>query len=88
MENYYDSSWPQHSDHSPHVSDYASFQYGEFHSLQPIEWTSEERAASASKNHSQAEKRRRDRINTQLANLRKLIPMSDKVNQFSFLISY
>lgn len=36
--------------------------------------------ASASKSHSQAEKRRRDRINAQLATLRKLIPKSDKVN--------
>lgn len=39
----------------------------------------EDRAASASKSHSQAEKRRRDRINAQLATLRKLIPKSDKV---------
>lgn len=75
MENYYDSPFPV-----PHVSD-----YDEFHSLQSNEWISEERATSASKNHSQAEKRRRDRINTQLANLRKFIPMSDKVIQFSFL---
>lgn len=35
--------------------------------------------ASASKSHSQAEKRRRDRINAHLATLRKLIPKSDKV---------
>ncbi|XLT09097.1 hypothetical protein HN51_054890 [Arachis hypogaea] len=37
-----------------------------------------DRAVSASKSHSQAEKRRRDRINAQLTSLRKLIPKSDK----------
>lgn len=45
----------------------------------PFEGVEEDRAASASKSHSQAEKRRRDRINAQLATLRKLIPKSDKV---------
>lgn len=38
-------------------------------------------ASSASKSHSLAEKRRRDRINAQLASLRKLIPKSDKVSK-------
>jgi hypothetical protein len=94
--------WSQYStsdDHShfptqilPHnnISDSssASFQYSEFQSSWPlpIEESLEDRAISASKSHSQAEKRRRDRINTQLANLRKLIPKSDKVNQFFFFM--
>ena len=77
----------------PHASDsaFASLQLGQFPSLPvPIEGVAEDRAASASKSHSQAEKRRRDRINAQLATLRKLIPKSDKVNEFhdvSLLIS-
>lgn len=41
--------------------------------------------ASASKSHSQAEKRRRDRINAQLATLRKLIPKSDKMDKAALL---
>lgn len=35
---------------------------------------------SASRSHSEAEKRRRDRINAQLSTLRKLIPTSEQVN--------
>lgn len=38
-----------------------------------------DKAAVASKSHSEAEKRRRDRINSQLTALRKLIPKSNKV---------
>ncbi|TKY47562.1 Transcription factor bHLH51 [Spatholobus suberectus] len=90
------TSWAQCSDHSssfavptqilPHVSDSASLQFGEFHSWPlPIEGAAEERAISASKSHSQAEKRRRDRINTQLATLRKLIPKSDKMDKAALL---
>lgn len=85
MENYYHSGCHSYA-HSPfpvppHVS--ASLQFSEFHSWsEPIEGASEERRISASKSHSQAEKRRRDRINAQLATLRKLIPKSDKVNKF------
>lgn len=45
----------------------------------PFDGVEEDRAVSASKSHSLAEKRRRDRINSQLATLRKLIPKSDKV---------
>ena len=45
----------------------------------PIEGVAEDRATTVSKSHSQAEKRRRDRINAQLVALRKLIPKSDKV---------
>lgn len=101
MENHNDSSewhnWSQYTDHSQfpaqilpqNISDSssASFQYSEFQSWSlPVEGSLEDRAASASRSHSQAEKRRRDRINTQLANLRKLIPKSDKVKQFLFVL--
>lgn len=43
----------------------------------------EDRSATASRSHSEAEKRRRDRINAQLATLRKLIPKSEKVLSLS-----
>ncbi|XP_044507836.1 transcription factor bHLH51 [Mangifera indica] len=45
----------------------------------------EDRSTTASKSHSQAEKRRRDRINAQLATLRKLIPKSDKMDKAALL---
>ncbi|KAL8137483.1 hypothetical protein V2J09_003484 [Rumex salicifolius] len=41
--------------------------------------------ASSSKSHSQAEKRRRDRINAQLARLRNLIPRSEKMDKAALL---
>ncbi|GAA0148010.1 basic helix-loop-helix transcription factor [Lithospermum erythrorhizon] len=41
----------------------------------------EEDKSSASRSHSEAEKRRRDRINAQLATLRKLIPNSEKMDK-------
>ncbi|CAK8566466.1 unnamed protein product [Lathyrus sativus] len=100
MENHNDSSewnnWSQYTDRShfpaqilpQNISDSssASFQCSEFHSWPlPVEGSLEDRAASASKSHSQAEKRRRDRINTQLANLRKLIPKSDKMDKAALL---
>ncbi|KAK7281129.1 hypothetical protein RIF29_08845 [Crotalaria pallida] len=74
----------------PHNSDSASasLQFGEFRSWPvPIEGgaAAQDRAASASKSHSQAEKRRRDRINTQLASLRKLIPKSEKMDKAALL---
>ncbi|XP_057979650.1 transcription factor bHLH51 [Malania oleifera] len=50
-----------------------------------LEGLAEDRAASASKSHSQAEKRRRDRINAQLATLRKLIPKSEKMDKAALL---
>ncbi|RHN68421.1 putative transcription factor bHLH family [Medicago truncatula] len=75
MENYNDSSEWQH------LSTNCEFQSWNL----PIEGSVEDRAASASKSHSQAEKRRRDRINTQLANLRKLIPKSDKMDKAALL---
>lgn len=46
----------------------------------------DDRAATASRSHSEAEKRRRDRINAQLATLRKLIPKSEKVLSLSLLL--
>ncbi|XP_050386338.1 transcription factor bHLH51 [Argentina anserina] len=75
----------------PHVTNSTQFQFcGGF----PPSWSStseglaeEDRAASASKSHSQAEKRRRDRINAQLATLRKLIPQSDKMDKAALLRS-
>lgn len=71
----------------PHhnISDSCSVQFCDqfpHHSWLPSE---EDKASSASKSHSQAEKRRRDRINAQLASLRKLIPKSDKVRTSQFL---
>ncbi|CAA0836620.1 Transcription factor bHLH51 [Striga hermonthica] len=44
-----------------------------------------DKAASASRSHSEAEKRRRDRINAQLSTLRKLIPKSDKLDKAALL---
>lgn len=62
------------------VSASANFRIDGFPSWSmPIQDTSEDKAASVSKSHSQAEKRRRDRINAQLGILRKLIPKSEKV---------
>lgn len=48
----------------------------------PFDGHVEDGATIASNSHSQAEKRRRDRINAQLSTLRKLIPKSDKVTHF------
>ncbi|KAK7276410.1 hypothetical protein RIF29_17549 [Crotalaria pallida] len=92
------TNWPQcnsapNSDHSPfsvptqtlpNASE--TLQLGEFPSWPlPTEGAAEHRASSASKSHSQAEKRRRDRINAQLAALRKLIPKSDKMDKAALL---
>ncbi|KAI3757842.1 hypothetical protein L6452_05385 [Arctium lappa] len=43
------------------------------------------KARSASKNHSEAEKRRRDRINAHLTTLRKLVSNSDKMDKATLL---
>ncbi|KAL5576685.1 hypothetical protein UlMin_018384 [Ulmus minor] len=51
----------------------------------PIEGFAEDKAIAASKSHSQGEKRRRDRINAQLATLRKLIPKYDKMDVAALL---
>ncbi|KZV50821.1 hypothetical protein F511_09879 [Dorcoceras hygrometricum] len=48
--------------------------------MPPPEDAVEDRAATASRSHSEAEKRRRDRINAQFSTLRKLIPKSEKVH--------
>ncbi|KAE8695459.1 Differentiation-associated protein 1, putative isoform 1 [Hibiscus syriacus] len=44
-----------------------------------------DKATTVSKSHSEAEKRRRDRINAQLAALRKLIPKSNKMDKAALL---
>ncbi|MED6137994.1 hypothetical protein PIB30_070161 [Stylosanthes scabra] len=60
--------------------------HGEFHPWPaPVEMVAGDRAVMASKSHSQAEKRRRDRINAQLTSLRKLIPKSDKMDKAALL---
>jgi hypothetical protein len=65
-----------------HASASANFQVYGFPSWSvPLQEASEDKAASSSKSHSQAEKRRRDRINAQLGILRKLIPKSEKVHK-------
>ncbi|XP_028803783.1 transcription factor bHLH51 [Neltuma alba] len=101
MENFYYSSsgssswWPVQGSNSAgpspfsaqtpllphHISDSCSVQFCDL----PHSWPAEDKASSASKSHSQAEKRRRDRINAQLATLRKLIPKSDKMDKAALL---
>ncbi|KAJ7959630.1 Transcription factor [Quillaja saponaria] len=97
MENYYYSDLSKEPSYSvptpivPHVPEApSSVQFYKFPSWSiPIEGAAEDRAATAtataSNSHSQAEKRRRDRINAQLATLRKLIPMSDKMDKAALL---
>lgn len=46
-----------------------------------------DQAESASRSHSEAEKRRRDRINAQLSTLRKLIPTCEKMDKATLLAS-
>ncbi|CAH8265406.1 unnamed protein product [Arabidopsis lyrata] len=46
-----------------------------------------EKAESLSRSHRQAEKRRRDRINSHLTALRKLVPNSDKLDKAALLAS-
>ncbi|XP_047956441.1 transcription factor bHLH51-like [Salvia hispanica] len=53
--------------------------------LLPPSAAADDRAASASRSHSEAEKRRRDRINAQLSTLRKLIPKSEKMDKAALL---
>ncbi|KAK9124557.1 hypothetical protein Sjap_014159 [Stephania japonica] len=54
-------------------------------STKSVEATAEDRAAAASRSHSQAEKRRRERINSHLSTLRRLIPRSDKMDKAALL---
>lgn len=86
-------TWPQqapatHVNSSASTSNSNSNSIHHFHEL-PYSWlninqiVAEDRATAVSKSHSQAEKRRRDRINAQLATLRKLIPKSEKVRCYS-----
>jgi len=42
----------------------------------------EEKAATALRSHSEAERRRRERINAHLATLRSMVPCTDKVSAF------
>ncbi|KAJ0046632.1 hypothetical protein Pint_06544 [Pistacia integerrima] len=75
--------WQQFHEFPPQFSASNSTQFHEFPS-----WSNpvpEDRSTTASKSHSQAEKRRRDRINAQLATLRKLIPKSDKMDKAALL---
>lgn len=44
---------------------------------------SEAKALAALKNHSEAERRRRERINAHLATLRGLVPSTEKVDNFT-----
>nr|GME12653.1 transcription factor bHLH51 [Ipomoea batatas] len=89
MENSFSGEWPEKG-HAGAGSASVSFPWsfpGDYSSAaaflswpaQPFEEAGDDRALSASKSHSEAEKRRRDRINAQLATLRKLIPKSEKV---------
>ncbi|KAJ8769420.1 hypothetical protein K2173_002910 [Erythroxylum novogranatense] len=78
--------WPQ----IPHASSSSSstVQVQRFPSLSiPLQETAEDTTPSVSNSHSLAEKRRRDRINTQLGILRKLIPKSDKMDKAALLAS-
>ncbi|KAE8726775.1 Differentiation-associated protein 1, putative isoform 1 [Hibiscus syriacus] len=64
----------------PHFSASSSVQC---HGLPPS--TTTDKDTTVSKSHSEAEKRRRDRINAQLAALRKLIPKSNKMDKAALL---
>ncbi|KAK4480695.1 hypothetical protein RD792_013777 [Penstemon davidsonii] len=76
-EDYYYTSWNINEDHVASAAAAA---------LTPCEGAASERTAgSASRSHSEAEKRRRDRINAQLSTLRKLIPKSEKLDKAALL---
>nr|KJB76221.1 hypothetical protein B456_012G078100 [Gossypium raimondii] len=82
MENYYQSSsW---TDFSDKVSNDSSFIVPW---TIPVEEIAEDTATTVYTSHSQAEKRRRDRINAQLSALRELIPMSHKMDKAALLKS-
>lgn len=97
MDNVVWSSWTQDGvfdqfnnwDHAllaPSVHHLSDSNYGVGGGNNVGEWEDNKGAgSSASKNHSEAEKRRRDRINAHLATLRKLVSNSDKVNILFFL---
>ncbi|MBA0814525.1 hypothetical protein Gohar_020351, partial [Gossypium harknessii] len=82
MENYcQSSSW---TDFSDKVSNDSSFIVPW---TIPVEEIAEDTATTVYTRHSQAEKRRRDRINAQLSALRELIPMSHKMDKAALLKS-
>ncbi|MBA0781559.1 hypothetical protein Gotri_002471, partial [Gossypium trilobum] len=82
LENYYQSSsW---TDFSDKVSNDSSFIVPW---TIPVEEIAEDTATTVYTSHSQAEKRRRDRINAQLSALRELIPMSHKMDKAALLKS-
>ncbi|PPR91880.1 hypothetical protein GOBAR_AA28801 [Gossypium barbadense] len=81
MENYYKSS--SRTDFSDKVSNDSSFIVPW---TIPVEEIAEDKATTVYTSHSQAEKRRRDRINAQLSALRELIPMSHKKSAKAFNI--
>lgn len=98
MENSYDSgkwsgsgspflvSWALQPDSSD--SDWGQFRVGSSSSSSgkfPADGGGGERAESLSRSHRMAEKRRRDRINSHLAALRKLVPNSDKMDKAALL---
>ncbi|KAG5616270.1 hypothetical protein H5410_016094 [Solanum commersonii] len=82
MENSFCSEyWPENQDSVyllPQVPCY-------FPQIQCSHESFQERRESASRSHSEAEKRRRDRINAQLSTLRKLIPTSEKMDKAALL---
>ncbi|MBA0750604.1 hypothetical protein Gogos_002010, partial [Gossypium gossypioides] len=82
MENYYQSSsW---TDFSDKVSNDSSFIVPW---TIPVEEIAEDTATTVYTSHSQAERRRKDRINAQLSALRELIPMSHKMDKAALLKS-
>ncbi|KAE8723369.1 Differentiation-associated protein 1, putative isoform 1 [Hibiscus syriacus] len=86
MEDYYQSSTWSDAENRFNFSD----QIGRDSSF-VIPWTiqvdgvAEDKTSTVYNSHRQAEKRRRDRINAQLSALRKLIPMSDKMDKAALL---
>ncbi|KAG6397520.1 hypothetical protein SASPL_143689 [Salvia splendens] len=54
------------------------------HTDEPL-WLLPPASTSASRSHSEVEKRRRDRINAQLSTLRKLIPKFEKMDKAALL---
>lgn len=85
--------WPQTDDLNqdslfllPQIPNITSFQLQNYPCYFPeCSESFQERTASASRSHSEAEKRRRDRINAQLSTLRKLIPTSEKMDKAALL---
>ncbi|KAK4351319.1 hypothetical protein RND71_030632 [Anisodus tanguticus] len=79
-------SWALNFQDSPFLLPTNSCDVTSFQSSYFPTW-SQQFEASASRSHSEAEKRRRDRINAQLSTLRKLIPRSEKMDKAALLRS-